>query len=85
MQWLRDVVDDDAELRVVDQVADVHRPAGDEVIDADDAVPLGQEPLAQVRPDEPGPAGNKSAHSRFLKRIARDPPSRRCHTKRAAG
>ena len=41
------------------QVVDVRRRAGEEVVDADDLVPLGQEPLAQVRADEPGPAGDE--------------------------
>ena len=42
----------------VAQVVEVGEAAGDEVIDRDDLVPFGQESLAQVGADEPGPAGN---------------------------
>ena len=57
---------DELELRVPEQVGDVLGRAGDEVIDRDDLVPLGEEPFAQVRADEPGPAGDERAHVTIL-------------------
>ena len=35
---------------------------GDEVVDADDLVPLGEEALAEVRADEAGAAGDQGSH-----------------------
>ena len=62
----RDVVPDELELRVGAEVVEVRQVAGDHVIDGDDVVPFGQEPLAEVRADEPGSAGDEGAHARLL-------------------
>src|SRR5437762_12615770 len=42
---------------------DVGRSAGDEVIDGDDVVPLGEEALAEVRTDEAAASGDQCAHA----------------------
>ncbi len=52
------VVADELEALVADQVVDVLAAAGDQVVDADHAVALGQQPLAQVRAEEAGAAGH---------------------------
>ena len=56
------VVLDESEARLADQVGNVVRRAGQEVVHADDLVPLCQEPIAQVRAQEAGRAGNQDAH-----------------------
>jgi hypothetical protein len=66
VEWFGNVVDDHPELGIVEQVPDVVRPPGDEVVHAQDGMPLGQEPLAQVRTDEPGPAGDERPHDDSL-------------------
>ncbi len=43
------------------QVRDVFRPTCGEVVEHDDAMSCGEEDLCQVRPDEPGPAGDEDA------------------------
>ena len=53
---LGDVVLDEAEARPFEQVGDVPAVAGQQVVDADDLVPLGEEPLAEVGADKPRPA-----------------------------
>jgi len=45
---------------------DVGRVAGDEVIEANDIMSLGQESFAQMRADEPGAAGDEGAHEQVL-------------------
>ncbi len=67
---VRDIVPDELELRVPEQVGDVLGRAGDEVIDRDDLVALGEEPIAEVRPDEPGSAGDERAHKAPLPNAA---------------
>src|SRR5207248_7074369 len=63
---LRDVVVPEREAAAGVQVLDVGRAAGDEVVHADDLVALGQEALAQVRADEPGPPGDDGTHGSLL-------------------
>jgi hypothetical protein len=58
VETFRDVLVDEAEPGVVHQVRDVLQRPGQEVVDAHDVTALAQELLAQVRPDEPGPAGD---------------------------
>src|SRR5947209_11399828 len=64
LERLRDVVSDEAKLRVVAEAVEVAELAGDEVIDANDLVPFGEEALAQVRTDEAAAAGNQGAQRR---------------------
>jgi len=47
-------------------VSDVFRSAGDEVIDSDNLMPLGEESVAEMRANEPSPTGNECAHKVFL-------------------
>ena len=62
LQRLRDVVPDEAGIAVATRAAEVRLLAGDEVIDGDDLVALGEEALAQMRADEAGAAGDQRSH-----------------------
>ena len=53
------VVAHQLEARLAHQVRDVGPAAGEEVVDAQHLVAVGQEPLAQEAADEPGPAGHQ--------------------------
>ena len=55
------------EPRIPDQVRDVVAGAGDEVVHPDHLVALGQQPVAQVRAEEAGRAGDEDPHA--------DPPA----------
>ena len=44
--------------RVPDQVLDVALGAGEEIVDADDVVPIGNQPVAQMRAEKPGASGH---------------------------
>jgi hypothetical protein len=50
----RHVVADDLEARIGNEMRDVPAAAGEEIVDADDFVALGQKPFAQERAEEPG-------------------------------
>ena len=52
---------DQLEVRPAQQVGDVRLLAGEEVVEADHVVPLVDQPLAQVRAQKPGPAGDQNA------------------------
>jgi hypothetical protein len=56
----RDVVADELEVAVA-QVREVGHRAGAQVVDADDRVAAVEQRLAQMRPDEPGGAGDDDA------------------------
>jgi hypothetical protein len=56
-----DVVLDEPELRITKEVCDVIRASGDEIVKAYYFVPLGDEPVAEVRSDETGTAGDENA------------------------
>jgi hypothetical protein len=56
-----DVVPEKLEARVRKQVLDVGPPPGEEVVEADDLVPLGDQAFAQMRAKESGTAGDKNA------------------------
>jgi len=43
------------EVRVADQVADVVLGSGEEIIHAQDIVPIGDQAIAQVRAQKPAP------------------------------
>ena len=62
LERLGDIVLDELELRVADQVDDVAAMPGQQVVDADHLVALGQETLAKVRADESRPAGDDRSH-----------------------
>ncbi len=57
---LRDVVQDEVEVAASEQVLDVLRLAGDQIVDRDDRHPLGEETFAQMRSEEAGAAGDQS-------------------------
>ena len=52
-----DVVPDELQVAIA-QVRDVSKVAGDQVVDAHDAVPLIEQCFSEVRSNEPGSAGN---------------------------
>ena len=60
-QRLLHVVADQLEARVVEQVLDVGARAGEEVVEAHDLVPIGEQALAQMRAEEAGAAGDQNA------------------------
>ncbi len=53
-----DVMLDEEVIRVAGEVRDVRGVAGDQVIDRDDAVPLAQEPVGQMRPEKARATGD---------------------------
>jgi hypothetical protein len=60
-------VPDDAEPRVDTKVVEVLQVAGEKVVNGEDLVPFGQKPLAEVRADEPGSAGDEGPHEKLLR------------------
>src|SRR5262245_53956309 len=59
---LRHVVFEESEMRLVKQWSELHFAARNEVIDAEDVVSIGEQPLAQVRANKPPTARNQCAH-----------------------
>ena len=59
---LRHVVEDEAELPVPGEVRDVPLVARDQVVEADDLVTVGQEPVREVAPEEPRATGDHDVH-----------------------
>ncbi len=57
----RHVVADELEARMVVQVLDVALGAGEEIVDAEHLVALLQQPVAQMRAEESGAAGDQDA------------------------
>ena len=56
---------DEAEVVASEQVGDVLDAAGEQVVDADDPVAVGEQPLAEVRAEEAGAAGDeRGGHAR---------------------
>lgn len=49
---------DESKVRRAQEVGDVSCVAGDQVIDRRNAVPLGEQPIAEVRSKESRPASN---------------------------
>ena len=66
---------------------EIGRPAGTEVVDADDTVPIGKQPVDQVRADETGSPGNQCPHWATIPALLMHPPvqSRRCLFGRPCG
>jgi hypothetical protein len=60
---VRDRLVDELEAGVLRQVGDVGQPAGGQVVDGRNGLPLVEQGLGQVTPDEAGPAGDQSAHT----------------------
>ena len=59
-----DVVADQFEIRPRQQVADVGLLAGEEVVQADDVVTVGDQALAEMRAEKAGPAGDQDSLDR---------------------
>jgi hypothetical protein len=57
-----DVVLDETEALVRREILDVVPPAGDQVVDADDLMPVGEHAGAQVVAQEAAAAGDQYAH-----------------------
>ena len=55
---LGDIVLDEPETGVLEQACDVSASAGQQIVHADDLVAVAQETLAEMRSDEPRPAGD---------------------------
>jgi hypothetical protein len=55
------IVADQLKVLVGEQVLDVGFLGGEEVVEADDIVALGDEAIADVRPEEAGAAGHENA------------------------
>jgi len=53
------IVADQLEIRFGEQVRDVRLLAGEEIVQADDVMPLGHKTIAQVRSDKTGAAGHE--------------------------
>ena len=53
---------DELEAIVADQMGDVVRVARDEVVEADDVVPFGEKPIAEMRAEEARRAGDEDSH-----------------------
>ena len=60
----RHVVANQLEVRPAEQMGDVRLLAGEEVVEADHVVPLLDQPLAEVRAEKAGAAGDQNAFQR---------------------
>lgn len=58
-KWERDVVAHQLEQQIGQKTGDVAPHAGIKIVDAQNLVLLCDEPFAEFRPNEPGPARNK--------------------------
>ena len=70
---LRDVVPNQLEVRLAEQVRDVRLLAGEEVVEADDVVPLVDQAFAEMRAEKPGAAGDEDAfdHGNLRRKVER--------------
>ena len=55
---VRHIVLDETKTLVARQMSNVVGLAGDQVIDSDNAMPFGEEAIAQMRPEKPSAAGH---------------------------
>ena len=56
---LTNVMVDKLKIRIIQKTADVGKSAGVIVVDTNDAMPVVNQPAAEIRPEKTGPAGNK--------------------------
>ena len=61
-----DVLKYEGKAAIAGQMGDVIRVAGDQVVHSDDGVAICQQPVAQVRSDKAGAAGDEYAHTENL-------------------
>lgn len=50
---------DETEARMTDQMSDILRTAGDEIVHAHDVIAVGKETVAKMGTEKPGTAGDK--------------------------
>ena len=62
LKRLHNVLFHQLEAPLVLEVLDIATIARDEAVHADDLVSLGQKEIGQMRPDEPGRAGDEDSH-----------------------
>ena len=55
-----DVVLNKLEIGVAGEVLDVAHVSGNQVVDSDDLVAFGEEPIGKMRPEEPSTSGDNS-------------------------
>jgi hypothetical protein len=55
---IRDVVLDEFVVIIPRQMLDIGRASGDEIVDSDDAKPLGKKPVSEMGAEETGSAGD---------------------------
>ena len=55
-----DVVTDAFKVRISQEMADVVLAAGEEVVEAQDLLPLGEQPFAEMRTEKAGAAGDEN-------------------------
>jgi len=63
---IRNVVVDEPKIFVASQVTDIRRITRDQIIHCDHAMSFGQQPIAQMRTQKTGAAGNNGNRSRFF-------------------
>jgi len=61
-----DILLEEGEAGVVFEMGDVGEAAGEEVVEADDVVAVGEEEVGEVRADEAGGAGDGDAHGGYF-------------------
>ena len=62
LEGIDHVVPQEFKARVGEQVDDVLLPAGEQIVEADDLVPVADEPVAEVTAQEAGAAGDEDSH-----------------------
>ncbi len=62
-EGLSDVVADEFEGRIADEMFDVSAMAGEVVVEADDLVARVDQPITQMRPEEPRSPGHQNSFS----------------------
>ncbi len=67
LQRLNDVMADQREVLIALEVRNVGDAARDEVVDANDRMPLREQEIGQVRAQKAGGAGNQNAHGSRVK------------------
>jgi hypothetical protein len=62
LEGIDDVMPHQLEAGIADQVLDIGLPTGEEVIEADDVMPLTDKAIAKVGAEKSGTAGNEDTH-----------------------
>jgi hypothetical protein len=64
LEGIDDVVPYQLESGVIQEVRNVGLPSGEEIIEANDFMPLRQQPIAEMGTQKPGAAGDQDTHGR---------------------